>query len=143
MKKEELTRFLLVEDNDDHAELILQNFEENRLRNTIERVSDGETALKYLRKKPPYTDIILPDVVLLDIRLPGISGIDVLTEIKNDPELKTIPVVILTTSSEESDRARAYDNYVNSYLTKPLDFQQFQQLVRELKLYWGIWNQPA
>lgn len=138
-----IVRFLLVEDNDDHAELIMQVFRENRVSNVVERVPDGLSALRYLRGEGEFSGRVLPDVVLLDVNLPGKNGLEVLEELKADSALKMLPVVILSTSSEESDRFRAYENYVNSYLIKPVDFAQFHQMVQDLKLYWGIWNQSA
>jgi CheY-like chemotaxis protein len=106
--------------------------------NVVDRVCDGAEALDYLRspKKPR------PDVVLLDLNLPKVDGHEVLARIKESPDLCTIPIVVLTTSDAEIDRLRAYREHVNSYLVKPIDFERFRQMVRELSLYWGVWNQP-
>ena len=138
-----LVHFLLVEDDDDHAELIQMTLAESRIGNTFDRVSDGEEALAYLRREGAYTDKRQPDVVLLDLKLPKVDGHEVLAQIKSDESLRRISVVVLTTSQSEADRAKAYYNHANSYLTKPVDFGRFQQMIKDLKLYWGVWNQPA
>jgi CheY-like chemotaxis protein len=138
-----LVHFLLVEDDDDHAELIQMTLAESRIGNTFDRVSDGEEALAYLRREGAYTDKLRPDVVLLDLKLPKVDGHEVLAQIKSDESLRGIPVVVLTTSHSEADKAKAYYNHANSYLVKPVDFDRFQQMVKDLKLYWGVWNQPA
>lgn len=137
-----IVHFLLVEDDDAHAELIMMALAQNRVTNTVFRVSDGEEALAYLRHRPPYADCPRPDVVLLDLKLPRVDGHEVLQHLKDDPDLSLIPVVVLTTSAAEADRARAYQNHANSYLVKPVDFDKFNQMVQDLKLYWCIWNQP-
>ena len=110
---------LLVEDDDSHAKLVLLGFAANNLTSTVERVSDGEQALAYLRRSAPYSDRPRPDFVLLDLNLPKTSGHEVLRQLKEDNDLRTIPVVILTTSSAEADRVTAYHRHANSYLTKP------------------------
>ena len=133
-------RFLLVEDDDSHALLVMRNLERARVVNTVDRVSDGAAALAYLHAENPYESRIVPDVVLLDLKLPKIDGLEVLARIKNDEQLRTIPVVILTTSDAERDRARAYNNHVNSYVVKPIDFGQFQNMIKDLGFYWAIWN---
>lgn len=138
-----LVHFLLVEDDDDHAELIQMTLAEGRVGNTFDRVSDGEEALAYLRREGVYTDKPQPDVVLLDLKLPKVDGHEVLAQIKSDESLRRISVVVLTTSQSEADKAKAYYNHASSYLTKPVDFGRFQQMIKDLKLYWGVWNQPA
>jgi CheY-like chemotaxis protein len=138
-----LLDFLLVEDDDDHAEIVLRSLEKNRVANTVHRVADGEEAVKYLRGEGSYAGRPRPDVVLLDLRLPKLDGHEVLKIIKTDPQLLTIPVVVLTTSDAESDRARAYEHHANSYIVKPVDFAQFRQMVSDLSLYWGVWSPPS
>jgi CheY-like chemotaxis protein len=133
-------RFLLVEDDDSHALLVMRNLERARVVNTVDRVSDGAAALAYLRAEAPYQQRVAPDVVLLDLKLPKIDGLEVLERIKNDEQLRKIPVVILTTSDAERDRAQAYNNHVNSYVVKPIDFGQFQSMIKDLGFYWAIWN---
>jgi len=134
-------RFLLAEDNEDHAELVRQVFEMHRLSNTVDHVTTGEDILEYLARRGPYADRPRPDVILLDINLPGMSGLDVLARVKSDPETKAIPVVIVTTSKTNRDRVRAYENYANSYVTKPVDFEQLHEIVSHLELYWTICNE--
>lgn len=135
-------KFLLVEDDDSHAELIQMALEENRVSNLLNRVSDGVEAMKYLRAEAPYADRTLPDVVLLDLKLPRMDGLEVLAAIKGDEALKSTPVVVLTTSTAELDRARAYAHHANSYVVKPLDFHTFHQMIKDLQLYWSAWNEP-
>lgn len=134
--------FLLVEDDEDHAHLVQMALAENRVANTVDHVTDGAEALSYVRKQPPYEDRARPDVILLDLKLPKIDGHEVLTRIKEDEQLRTIPVVVLTSSEAETDRAKAYFSHANSYLTKPLDFDRFHQMIQDLKYYWSVWNQP-
>jgi CheY-like chemotaxis protein len=135
--------FLLVEDDDDHAELMLRTLRQHHVTNTIDRVGDGQEAIAYLRRQPPYDGKRRPDVVLLDLNMPRVGGHEVLEVIKGDAGLRAIPVVVLTTSDAESDRARAYAHFVNSYLVKPVDFQRFSQMIEELSLYWSVWNRPS
>ena len=135
--------FLLVEDNEDHAQLMKRSFASSQISNTVDRVNDGAEALDYLFQRGKYAGKALPDVILLDLNLPKVSGHEVLGQIKKDPRLKVIPVVILTTSAAETDRARAYQDHANSYLVKPLDFNSFRKMVDDLSYYWGIWNQSA
>lgn len=134
-----LIRFLLVEDDDSHATITMRSLRQNRVGNAIERVRDGAAALEYLRDPSRPR----PDVILLDLKLPKVDGHEVLAAIKQDPQLRLIPVVVLTTSDAELDRIEAYRHHVNSYLVKPIDFERFRQLVRDLSLYWSIWNRPA
>ncbi|QDU70514.1 response regulator [Mucisphaera calidilacus] len=134
--------FLLVEDDEDHADLIARAMRDNRLFNKITLVTDGQAAIDFLHHKPPYEEAERPDIILLDIQLPILSGHEVLEAIKSDPDTATIPVVILSTSDNETDRQQAYKSGANSYLVKPLDFQSFHHLVKHLNLYWGILNQP-
>lgn len=138
-------RILLVEDNPAHTKLILRAFKEDRLANPIHCVEDGEQALDYLFQRGNYDDPETsprPNLVLLDLKLPKVDGLEVLTQIKQDKDLKSIPVVVLTSSTNEADMHAAYSHYANSYLSKPIDFAKFHQLVQELDLYWTIWNRP-
>jgi len=142
MKGEPLI-ILLIEDNPAHAEMVIRNFEEQRIANKIYHVLDGEAALNYLYHRGPFTALESsprPHVILLDLRLPKISGLQILQEIKQDEGLLSIPVVILTTSEAERDLAMAYECHANSYLVKPVDFAKFSQLVNDLGLYWLAWN---
>ena len=134
--------FLLVEDDNAHADLMLMSFDENKVANTVDRVADGEQALDYLNRRGQFIEAKRPDVILLDLKIPKIDGHSVLREIKADPDLHAIPVVVLTTSSNATDIQRAYENNANSFLTKPFEFGDFQRLVRDLGLYWSVWNRP-
>ncbi|MCG8404661.1 MAG: response regulator [Phycisphaerales bacterium] len=138
-----LVRFLLVEDDDDHAELIQMALAENRITNKVERVKDGAEAMDYLRQTGAFAGKPRPDIVLLDLKLPKVDGHEVLQQLKTDESLRTIPVVVMTTSQAEADKVKAYYNHANSYLTKPVDFGRFQKMVKDLKLYWGLWNQVS
>jgi len=136
-------RILLVEDNRMDVELTLDAFREARLANTIHVASNGQAALDYLFGRAPYADRAaypLPNLVLLDLKLPGIDGHTVLRQIKATPELKRLPVIILTSSKEEGDRALSYDNGANSYLVKPVSFAGFLDVVRQLEDYWFTLN---
>jgi CheY-like chemotaxis protein len=142
MKGEPLN-ILLVEDNPDHAELIKRNFEDCLIVNRFLHVEDGEAALDYLHARGKYADSLLfprPHIVLLDLRLPKIDGLEVLKQIKNHPDLRVLPTIILTTSDAERDLAKAYEYHANSYLTKPVGFPEFSQLLRDLGFYWLAWN---
>lgn len=134
---------LLVEDNLDHTEMIMRCFKDHRLRNKIYHVVDGEAALDYVFRRGEYSDpekSPRPHVILLDLRLPRIDGLDVLKQIKSSEELCMIPVVILTTSDADKDVMNSYKNHANSYLVKPLDFDSFKQLINDLGFYWLGWN---
>jgi len=134
---------LLVEDNADHAELVIRTLEEHQISNQVRHFLDGQSALDYLFRRGKYageTNISRPHVILLDLRLPRIDGIDVLKQIKENDDLKTIPVVILTTSEAEKDVVRAYRNHANSYLVKPVGFDEFKKLMKDLGFYWLGWN---
>jgi hypothetical protein len=129
-----------VEDDDSHAFLFTRVLQRYAPGPAVERVTDGIEALAYLRHEGRYLGRPKPDVVFLDLKLPRLDGLETLQRIKNDDSLQTIPVVMLTTSDAESDRATAYARRVNSYVVKPDDYEQFQQMVRDLGCYWGMWN---
>ncbi len=136
-------RILLVEDNPAHAELVIRSFKDHTLNSEIRHVMNGELALDYLFRRGEFTDpekYPQPHVILLDIRMPKVSGLEVLKELKASEELRHIPVIILTTSDAEQDVSNAYHNYVNSYLVKPVEFDKFMQLMEELGFYWLNWN---
>ena len=142
MKGEPLV-ILLVEDNLAHAEMIIRSLEDHRVANTIRHVLDGEAALDYLYRRGQFAEPKTsprPHLILLDLRLPKINGLQVLQEIKQDQTLLAIPVVILTTSEAERDLTIAYQSYANSYLVKPIDFLKFSQLIGDLGFYWLAWN---
>jgi len=134
---------MLIEDNVDHAELVIRTMEEHQIANEVRHFLDGQSALDYLFLRGNYSDYNTnprPHVILLDLRLPRVDGIDVLKTIKEDTDLKTIPVVVLTTSEAEKDVARAYYNHANSYLVKPVGFEEFRKLMDDLGFYWLGWN---
>jgi CheY-like chemotaxis protein len=134
---------MLVEDNIDHAELVIRTLEDHRIANKIQHFSDGQTALDYLLRRGSYTDpenSPRPHMILLDLRLPRVDGLEILQAIKADENLQSIPVVILTTSEAERDVTRAYAHHVNSYLVKPVGFDAFSKLMNDLGFYWLGWN---
>ncbi len=136
---------LIVEDEPAHAELTLRAIRKAGNANRIQIVTDGEEALDYLFNKGKYTDKMkytCPGLILLDIKLPGIDGIEVLSQIKKHPDLRKIPVIMLTTSERDEDVAKSYAHYANSYLTKPVGFKEFEEKVRQLDFYWMILNEP-
>ena len=135
---------LLVEDDPDHAELVIRILQDNQVANQIRHIADGEAALDYLFQRGEYADAERsphPHLVLLDLRLPRIDGLEVLRQIKTDEELRRIPVVVLTSSREDSDIDRAGGHYVNSYLVKPVAFDDFRRMLRDLGSYWLVWDQ--
>ena len=134
--------FLLVEDDPDHAELILHVIRQHDAGHSSEHVADGAAALEHLERVKSGKSKH-PDIVLLDLKLPKVDGLEVLDSMKKDPELRTIPVVVLTTSDAEADRARAYHSHANSYFVKPVSFEKFEGLVNELSTYWGGWDKGA
>lgn len=123
---------LLVEDDPGDTLMIREAFEDNKVRNTLACVTDGVEAMQYLRREGRYADAPRPDLVLLDLNLPKMDGREVLKEIKGDGELATIPVVVLTTSQAEEDVLRSYRLHANAYVTKPVDFDRFIEVVRQI-----------
>lgn len=135
---------LLVEDNVDDVELTLRALRRNRVANRVDVVRDGAEALDYLSCTGAYADRDpreIPQLVLLDLKLPKVSGLVVLERLRADPRTKRLPVVILTSSNVESDLARSYDLGANSYIRKPVDFAQFMEAVNQLGLYWLVLNE--
>lgn len=136
---------LLVEDNEADVELTLHALRLNHLANRIHVVRDGEEALDFLFHRGPYaarSECLHPHLMLLDLKLPKVDGLQVLREVKSDPRTKPLPVVILTSSKEERDLVSSYQLGVNSYIQKPVDFDQFRETVKQLGLYWLVTNQP-
>ena len=134
---------LLVEDNPMDVELILDAFKEARLNNKIHTARNGKEALEFLFGEGKYADrnqYPLPDIVLLDLKMPGIDGHEVLRRIKSTEKLKRLPVIILTSSRDEGDRAMSYDNGANSYLVKPVSFDEFLKVVKTISDYWLTLN---
>jgi len=135
---------LLVEDNPDDEALTLRAFAKNNIGNRIVVVRDGAEALDWLFKRERYKDRTEPDpqLVLLDLKLPKVDGLEVLRQLREDARTKLLPVVILTSSKEESDLLRGYELRANSYIRKPVDFTRFVDSVRELGMYWLVLNEP-
>ncbi|OFZ89337.1 MAG: response regulator [Betaproteobacteria bacterium RBG_16_64_18] len=127
---------LLVEDNPGDARLTIEAMREAKVRNRMHVVEDGVEAMEFLRRQGRFGDAPRPDLILLDLNLPRKDGREVLAEVKTDPDLKRIPVVVLTTSRAEEDVLRAYDLHANCYVTKPVDFEQFMRVVREIDEFW-------
>jgi CheY-like chemotaxis protein len=123
---------LLVEDDPGDVLLIREAFDFNKVHNTLNVVNDGEQALDYLRGVGEYVGRTRPDLVLLDLNLPRKDGREVLAEVKSDPELRTIPIVVLTTSEAEEDVLKSYQLHANAYVTKPVDFERFVSIVRQI-----------
>ncbi len=140
----DLKRILLVEDNPNDIELTLTALSGNRLANEVVVVRDGEEALDYLYRRGIFQLRMVgnPVVVLLDLKLPKVDGLEVLATLKSDPELRMIPVVILTSSREEKDLINSYNLGSNAYVVKPVGFLEFVNAIQELGLFWAVVNQP-
>jgi CheY-like chemotaxis protein len=123
---------LLVEDDPGDVLMTREAFEHHKIRNNLHVVSDGVEALQFVRRETPYADAPRPGLILLDLNLPRKDGREVLAELKASPELRSIPVVVLTTSEAEEDILRSYDLYANAYVTKPVDFDRFVEVVRQI-----------
>ena len=127
---------LLVEDNPGDVRLTQEAFRESRMPVKLSVVMDGEDALNYLYRRPPYENVTRPDIILLDLNIPKKDGREVLSEIKNDLSLKYVPVVVLTTSNAEQDIVRTYNLNVNAYINKPVDFDKFFDIVLKIEEFW-------
>jgi chemotaxis family two-component system response regulator Rcp1 len=127
---------LLVEDNEDDIELTLEALEDSKVRMEIHTVSDGKSAMAFLRREGAYANKPRPDLILLDLNLPLMDGREVLKAIRNDPNLTEIPVVVLTTSENEEDILKAYKLHANCYITKPVDFAQFTEIIKKIEGFW-------
>jgi CheY-like chemotaxis protein len=140
----ELRSILLAEDNPNDVELTLAAFSEHNLANEVFVVSDGEEALDYLFQRGRFKARPNgnPAVILLDLKMPKVDGLEVLRIIKQDEKLKNIPVVMLTSSREEPDLLRSYQLGVNAYVVKPVDFQSFMDAVKQLGAFWALFNEP-
>ena len=134
---------LLVEDDPAHAEIVRRNLGSFRVANRIIHMEDGQAARDYLFRQAAYADPMnspRPHLILLDLRLPKVDGLEVLRRIKEDEELKTVPTVVLTTSGAEMDMVNAYTHGAGSYLVKPVDFEKFSKLMEAFGFYWLAWN---
>ena len=134
--KERAIKILLVEDNPEDVELTEEALAENKINHELYVVGDGEECLKFLYKKKDYKNVPTPDIVLLDLNMPKKDGREVLAEIKNNKALKHIPVIVLTTSRAEKDIIESYRHHANCYITKPIDFNSFETLVKEIERFW-------
>ncbi len=132
----DLIEILLVEDNPGDVRLTQEVFKDGRIHNRLNIVGDGVEALAYLRREGQYVDTMRQDLILLDLNLPKKSGREVLAEIKADPVLRQIPVVVLTTSAAELDILEAYSLHANCYITKPVDLEQFERVIRSIEDFW-------
>lgn len=136
VSKMKTIEILLVEDNPGDIRLTREAFGEYKIANNLSVVTDGEMALKYLHREGKYASAPVPDMILLDLNLPKIDGREVLREIKSDPQIRRIPVIVLSTSESEIDIETSYNNYANCYITKPIDFMQFMKVIKELQSFW-------
>jgi CheY-like chemotaxis protein len=127
---------LLVEDNEGDVGLVEEVFEDAKIRNSLHVAEDGEEAMLFLNKEKPFANAPTPDIILLDLNLPQKDGREVLEEIKTNDKLKRIPVVVLTTSKAEEDIVKSYDLHANSYITKPVDFDQFIRVIKSIEDFW-------
>jgi CheY-like chemotaxis protein len=127
---------LLVEDNPAEVRLTVEGLKEARIANNLNAVMDGQSAIEYLQRRGKYRDAVRPDLVLLDLNLPGIDGRSVLRHIKEDPHLKIIPVVIITSSEAESDIIKSYEAHANCFISKPIDFEGFTKVIRSIEHFW-------
>ena len=141
--RKELVKILLIEDNLDDVMITKKALKEAKVVTEFYVVRDGQEALDFLQHKGQFQDPATspkPGLILLDINLPKVNGLEVLAQIKQDPNLKRVPVIMLTVSKRDEDVTKGYDNGCNSFLQKPVEFDQFVQLVKEIGLYWGLLN---
>jgi CheY-like chemotaxis protein len=135
-KKNASIEVLLVEDNDFDAKLLADTFKEGSINNSVSRVSNGAEAMEYLYQEGPYADFHRPDVIILDLNLPKKDGFEVLLDIKNNEQLKSIPVIILTTSSAEHDKMKSYALQASAFVTKPQNLSDFVKTVKAIEILW-------
>ncbi|AWN54409.1 response regulator [Methylobacterium sp. 17Sr1-1] len=140
----DLKPILLVEDNPNDIELTLAALEKSQLANKIVICRDGAEALEFLRRQGPHADRPAQDpaVVLLDLKLPKVDGLEVLAAVKGDPKMRAIPIVMLTSSREESDLVRSYQLGVNAFVVKPVGFKEFFEAIQDLGVFWAVLNEP-
>jgi CheY-like chemotaxis protein len=132
----EPVEILLAEDNPNDIELTRKAFKEGKMINNLHVVQDGVEAIQFLRQEEEYADVPRPDIVLLDLEMPRKGGVEVLEDMETDPVLKKLPVVVLTSSEAERDIVESYEHSANAYLTKPVGYQAFQDIVREIENFW-------
>jgi two-component system, chemotaxis family, response regulator Rcp1 len=134
--KNGFVEILLVEDSPSDAALTVQALKAGKIANTLTRVEDGVEAMAYLKRQGKYSNVARPHLIMLDLNLPRKDGREVLEELKSDPELKNIPVVVLTTSSSDKDILRSYELHANCYITKPVDFSKFIEVIKSIENFW-------
>lgn len=138
-----LVEILLVEDEEPDVELVRQALKRSKLANNLHRAANGREALSFLRREPPFEDAPRPDLVLLDLNMPIMNGQDALAEIRQDPALSRLPVVVMTSSDRDEDVARSYDLHANCYVRKPLDLNEFMKIVGNIEEFWlGVVTLP-
>jgi two-component system response regulator len=143
--KEYKIEILLIEDNPDEADLAIRSLKENNIANNLVHIDDGAEALDYIFSKGKYADKPMhlhPKLILLDLNLPKVGGLEILRRLKLDESTKMIPIVVLTSSTEQKDIIDSYKLGVNSYIVKPVNFESFSKAIAELKMYWLVLNQP-
>ncbi len=136
LKNGKLVEILLVEDNPGDVRLTLEAFKEGKMINNLSVVRNGVEAMAFLRREGKYANVSQPDIILLDLNMPKMDGREVLAEIKKDGSLKHIPVIVLTTSEAEQDIFKSYDLHANCYITKPVDLDQFNTVIKSIKDFW-------
>ena len=142
--EEHRIEIVFVEDSPEDADLAMRSFKKHKLVNEIKVIDDGQSAMDYLFGEGEYADNgrpVTPKLVLLDLKLPKVNGLQILERMKSDPTLKRVPVVILTSSNEDRDITRAYDLGANSYIVKPVNFSKFAEAIQNLGVYWMVLNQ--
>ncbi|UFS69984.1 response regulator [Geomonas sp. RF6] len=137
----EAVEILLVEDNPAHADMMRETLKESRIANRLSVVTDGEMALDFLYRKGQFAEAPRPGLILLDLGLPRKTGLEVLSEIKEEPELRRIPVIVLTTSKSEEDILKSYDLHANTFISKPVRLSDFMEVIRSLENYWFVMAQ--
>jgi CheY-like chemotaxis protein len=144
MTEADMRRILLVEDSTNDVELILTSLSDNHLANEVVVVRDGEEALNYLYRRGIFKMRMEgnPVVILLDLKLPRVNGIEVLSQIRSEPNFRLVPVVVLTSSREEPDLLNCYELGANAYVVKPIDFHEFVDVIKQVGLFWAVVNQP-
>lgn len=144
MAETDMRRILLVEDSPNDVELILTSLSDNHLANEVVVVRDGEEALNYLYRRGIFKMRMEgnPVVILLDLKLPRVNGMEVLGQIRSEPAFRLVPVVVLTSSREEPDLLQCYELGVNAYVVKPIDFHEFVDVIKQVGLFWAVVNQP-
>jgi len=136
MPNTEPIKILMVEDNPGDARLAEEALKDSKINNSLYHVEDGVEAMRFLRRQAEYSDAPQPDLILLDLNLPRKDGREVLAEIKEDPKLKLVPVVVMTTSEAERDLVKTYDLHANAYVVKPIDLERFIEVVQSIEVFW-------